>query len=99
MYALDVRLGDSAPHAAERFGAVATPDDDLSEQRIVVRRRCVAREDVRIDTDPRAAAEVRCIDVAGIGREVAIWIFRGDAALDGVAAPLDVLLFHWQRLA
>ena len=74
MYTVYVRLFDRAPHARQRLLAVASPDDDLGQQRIVIGRRGVAREHVGVHAHPWTAGEVRGVDVAGVRRETARWV-------------------------
>ena len=64
------QLVERDPAAGDRRRAVRAPDDQLAEQRVVVRRDLVARVQVRVHPDARAARRVVALDDAGAGPEV-----------------------------
>ena len=84
--AVDEQLLERGPAAGDRRLAVRAPDDELAEQRVVVRRHLVARVEVRVHPDARAARGVVALDDAGAGPEVVRRVLGVDAELDGVAA-------------
>src|SRR5688572_5820790 len=95
---LDHHLGEGDAHTTHRLLAARAVGDHLAYHRVVVRRHRVALIDVRVDPDARAAGRVVRTDPSRRGRE-AIGVLGVDAALDGVAAQLDVLLAEAQLLA
>src|SRR5579862_3523989 len=72
--------------ATARNGGLAVwpPDDQLCQQRVIMRGNFVAPEEVRIDAHAWAAGRQIFFDGAGLRAEVHIHIFRRDAELDGV---------------
>ena len=90
--ALDDRLLERDEHALDGLGAVLATRDHLGDQRVVVRGHRVAGIDVGVDPDARPARLVPVGDLARAGPEVVGGILGVDAALDRVAAELDLLL-------
>ena len=84
--AADHELAQRAFHAGKGDLAGRAGDDELGNERVVVRRDGVAGVHVGIDADALAAGGIPQIDGAGAGGEVVIRVFGVDAALDGVAA-------------
>src|SRR5258705_8511378 len=74
-------------------------NDQLSEQRIVVRRHEIAGITVRVETNARALGRLPFGNPSGARTETVLRGFRVDAAFDGVAGKLDVRLYERQRLA
>ena len=74
-------------------------DEQLGQQRIVVRRHAVAGDDVGVEAHAGAAGHLPARDQAGRGAEVGGGVFGVDAALDGRALVDDVGLVETQRLA
>src|SRR5919198_326617 len=72
MHPFQMRLVERAAHAGQRLFAIAAPDDDFGEQRIVVGRGRVAGEDVRVDAYPRQAISA-CLYGSGLPAASAIW--------------------------
>ena len=69
-------------------GAVGAPDDELAQQRIVVRRHLVAAVQVAVHAHARAAWRQVVLDHARLRPEVVLRVLGVDAELDGVAAQL-----------
>src|SRR5687767_2590967 len=61
-HALDEQLLQRGPAAGDGGRAIRTPDDELAEQRVVVRRHLVAGIDVRVHADARATRRVVLVD-------------------------------------
>src|SRR5581483_4427353 len=78
---------------------VFVPDDDLGKQGIVVGRNLVTGADMRIHAHAEPARQRHALDAACARRKVALRVFRIDAALDGVARPVYLLLPERQPLA
>src|SRR5687768_13950423 len=81
----DERLEREA-HLRQRFFPVASLTDDLGDHRIVVGRHGVAGVDVRIEAHAISSRRMERHDAPGRWLEVAIRVFRIDAALDHVSA-------------
>ena len=62
--ALDEQLLERRAAARDRRRAVRAPDDELAEQRVVVRRHLVARVQVRVHADAGPAGRVVALDHA-----------------------------------
>ena len=90
---------ERADHAPGRGLAVDVPDDQLGDHRVVQRQHLVALAGAGVH--PHAGARRLHVvgDLARGGGEVGGRGLRVDAALDGVAAQLDVLLGEGQVLA
>ncbi len=85
---LDDEHFQSAAHARDGLGAVATAHDELGDQRIVVGRDHGVGMGRGIHAHAGAAGNLEGGDAAGRGHE-GIGIFGIDAALDAVAAKFD----------
>src|SRR3954454_4317431 len=83
---LDLALGERAGHPRQRLGPIAAPDDQLGQQRVVVRRRRVTGIEMRVHAHARTARRHVARDRARRGREIAFRILGVDATLDGVPA-------------
>src|ERR1017187_10504788 len=95
---LDDQLGKRVTHARDRGVARITVRDELTNQRVIVRRDAVARIDVAVDANAGAAGRMPELDRSGRGHERAR-ILGVDAAFDGVAAELHIGLRVGQLLA
>ncbi len=82
-----------APQPHQAFGAVAAMDDQLADQRVVVRRDRVAGIDGAVQAHAETARRVIAGDLAWRGAE-GCRVLGVDAALDGVAVEFHVLLLH-----
>src|SRR5439155_1704041 len=91
-------FGQRDAHAADGLVAVGAVGDHLADHRVVVGRHAVALVDVRVDADSRTAGRVIRTNFPGRGSE-AVRILGVDAALDGMAAQMYVLLPEAQFLA
>ena len=85
--------------AGERFVAVATMDDQLGQQRIVVRRHPVAGIQVAVHSHALALRPFQALHGAGAGEEIARRVFGVDPHLQRRAVQANVLLAPGQRLA
>ena len=77
---------------AQGLGPVAAPTDQLGQQRVVVQRNVPALVDIAVHAHARAGGPFQPGDFSRAGKEVVGGVFGVEAALDGVAAPGDVLL-------
>ena len=85
---VDLELRQCAHRARDRRGPVLVPDDDLADERVVVRGDNGARLDVRVHPHARAERRAELLDPAGSGREVARDVFGVDPRLDRMPAAL-----------
>ena len=91
--AADAHLVDGTGCLAADGGEAAIPAGDLHQQRVVIGGDDGAHAHVAaVQTDAEAARGVVSGDLAVIGGEVVGGILGGDAALDGVAVEMHVLL-------
>ena len=91
----DAHLVDGAGGLAADGGERAVPAGDLHQQRVVIRGDDGAHAHVAaVQTDAEAAGRMVGRDLAVVGGEVVGGILRGDAALDGVAVEVDILLLR-----
>src|SRR5579883_661146 len=88
---LDHHLGERVAHARDRGLSRVAVGDQLADHRIVVGRYVVAGVDVAVDAHAGSARRVPQPDRAGRWHE-GLRILGVDAALDRVAADLDVTL-------
>src|SRR5882757_7265153 len=86
--AFDDKHFQSALHAANGFGAVATLYDQLGDHRIVVRRNYCVGIGRRIHANSGAARRLKSCDASG-GRHKCFRIFGIDTALDSVSAEMN----------
>src|SRR5258706_3132034 len=93
--ALDYELCERIAHPGDRRIARVAVDDELADHRIVIRGHVVTGVHVAVDAHPGAAGRVPQLDRSGRGRESAR-IFGIDAALQCVAADLDLILLESQ---
>src|SRR4029079_12435908 len=98
-HALEQEVVERAPRPGDRHLAGRAPDDQLAEERVVVRRDLVARVDVRVQLDAGLARRQVALDDAGARPELALGVLGVDPELDRVAAGHDVRLAEAQRLA
>ena len=91
-HAVDEELLERRAAAGDGRRAIRAPDDELAEQRVVVRRHLVARVQVRVHPDARPAGRVVALDDAGAGPEVVRRVLGVDPELDCVPAGHDVRL-------
>src|SRR5699024_4754884 len=96
--ALDDHFRQRQPRAGTRRVAVVAVGDELADQRVVVGRHGVAGVVMRIQAHAGAAGGVVFGDSAGCGDE-GFRVFGVDAALESMAAQLDVVLCVAQRFA
>jgi hypothetical protein len=92
-------LVERTVHLVHGVAPVGAVGDELGHHRVVVARDGVAGVGVAVESHTTAAGRVVHLDLAGAGAEVIPRILGVDAALDGVAAELDVALRELQRLA
>src|SRR5690606_4726373 len=85
----DAKLVEAAKHALDSFLASWAVDNHLSDHRIIIRRYNVAWVGMRIDAYTESARYVKRFDLTGTWLEVAIGVFRIDAAFDGSSLRLD----------
>ncbi len=97
--AADDILVQRAQHAVDGRLARGRVGDELGEHGVVVERNAPALVDGAVFAQAGAAGLDELGDPAGRREEVVVRIFGVDAALDGVAAQLDILLRDGQRLA
>src|SRR3954463_2802358 len=98
-YSLDEQLVKGRSRPRDRGVPGLTPDDELAEERIVVRRHLVARVQVRVEPDPRAARRLEPLDRPRRGPEILLGVLGVDPELDRVAAPSHIRLAESQRFA
>ncbi len=79
--------------------AIASPDDELGDHRIVVDRDLRAAEDAGVVAHPRALRQPQALDLARRRRELAERILGVEADLDRMSARLDIVEFRSQRFA
>ena len=91
-------LVKGAFHARDGLGAVPSPDDQLGDHGVVHIRNGIARVHAGVHPDARAARRTVAAQLAGGRGEVGQRVFGIDAALDGPAVELDVLLLERERL-
>src|SRR5947209_8925349 len=97
---LDHELLEAPQHALARFLAVATPDDELANEVVVVLAHRVAGFEAAVPTHERALRDRQRVDRTGRREELATGRVLGvDADLDGVSAALDVVLREAELLA
>ena len=89
-HALDDELVERPQHAQARALAVAVPDAELGDQRVVEADDLVALLDARVDAHARSEGSRVAHDPPGRGPEAGARVLGVDAALDRVAAQLDV---------
>src|SRR5579885_1063925 len=84
-------------HTRDGFIAIINPNDELSQERNVMRRNLVAREKMAIY--PHASPSRRQILLyrAGLRPEICLGIFCGNATLNGMTSQLYILLAKSQR--
>ena len=97
--AADLVLVERAQHARGRGLAVDVPHDQLGDHRVVHRGDLGARLDAGVDPHARARRLAVGGDPPRGGGELLVRRLRVDAALDRVAAQLDVVLGERERLA
>ena len=85
--ALDDEHLQGPAHAGDGFGAVASANDELGDQRIVVGRDDGIGMSGGVHAHAGAAGNLECGDAAG-RRDEGLGVFGIDAALDGVAAEV-----------
>ena len=96
----DLGLAQGAEHAPARVLSVASPDDELGDEVVVVLADGVAFVVARIDTRAEPVGPAKARDRSRRRQEPAPRRVLGvDAALDGVAPPHDVVLPDRQRVA
>ncbi len=96
--ALDYHFRQRISHARHRRGAILAMGNDFADERIVIRRHGVTGINMAVDPDARTAGRMPQPDGAG-GRDKALGVLGVDAAFDGVAADLHVLLPDIELLA
>ena len=89
-HALDHELVERAQHAQARALAIAVPDAELGDQRVVEADDLVALLDARVDAHARPGRLAVAHDAPGRGPEARARVLGVDAALERVAAQLDV---------
>src|SRR5690606_33397590 len=89
--AVDHQLIERLSHAIQRAFAIVAVGDDFRDHRVVVRRHGVTAVQMGVDANTGATRRVEMRDLAGAGHE-GFGVFGVDAAFEGVAAQLDVLL-------
>ena len=95
--ALDFVFTQSPPQARDGLRAVRRPHGKFREQRIVFQRHLPAFVHSAVKADARPGRHLQPRDEAGRGEEVVGGVFGVNAALDGRAAHLHVLLPPRQR--
>ena len=90
-------LVQRAQHAEPRAVAIAVPDDQLGDQRVVEVRDHRPGDDPGVDADARPGRLAIFLDGAGVGR-TARRVLRVDPALDRVAGEAHVRLCDTERL-
>jgi len=98
-HALDDELVERAQHAQARTLAIAVPDAELGDQRVVEADDLVALLDPRVDAYARTRGLGVADDATGRRPEARTRVLGVDAALERVAAQRDVGLGDRQRRA
>ncbi len=98
-HALDHELVERAQHAQACALAVAVPDAQLGDQRVVQADDLVALLDARLDAHARARRRAEAGHAARRRPEARAGVLGVDAALEGVAAQLHVALRERQLRA
>ena len=93
--ARDHRFVQGRLHSANGGLTGPPPYHQFRQQGIATARHFVAGMGVRVAADAKAAGEVTLPQATRAGNELA-GVLRIEPALDGVASPGDVLLFHGQ---
>src|SRR5271168_559270 len=90
---------EGAAEAGDGLSAVGSPGDQFAEQGIVIRGHDPAGIDAVVEANAGARGDAARDDFARRREEIVAGVFSVNAALDGVAAQLDILLAQAQRLA
>src|SRR6185437_16397345 len=85
-------LGHGAPHSSGGGFARFGPDNQLSEQRVVIDGHRPAGINAAIDANTRTTRLDILRDIAWTRKEAVFRVFGIDAALDGRTTPHDILL-------
>src|SRR5262249_5781325 len=96
---LDVELAERAQHPPPRRFAVHVVHDELRDHRVVEAADLCTLDDARVDAHAGPGGLAVAGDPARGGQEPARGVLGVDAALDRVAAQLDLVLRHGDRLA
>ena len=95
---IDDQLAKCTVKTCKRFWAVASVNDELADEAIVIGWDRIAVVECAIHAHTKAAWRVKLRDLTRAGREIGQF-FCVDAHLDGVARERDLLLGERQRLA
>ena len=95
----DHQLVEGPAHLCEGLGAVNAVDDELSDERVVIRGDGVADLDVGVPADAGAAGDLQVGDLSGGRAEVVLGVFGVDPDFEGMAAGDDFLLGERQFFA
>src|SRR5262249_29596186 len=94
-YPVNDELVQRATQSHHAFDAIATMDDELADQTVVIGRGAIAGISARIDANAEPARRMEMSDRTGRGRESAR-ILGIYPALDGMAEETDVFLLYRQ---
>ena len=91
LHSADAELAEGAVHPLAGGLEVAAHRGELHQHRVVERRDHRAGvAGARVEADPEAGGGAVVEDAAVVGREAALRVLGGDAALDGVAVARDL---------
>ena len=84
-HSCDLKLRKRLDHAGERQPAIIGVDNQLREQRVVVRRHLITGAKPGIDADAAARRLAPAADIPCCGQKAFVRVLGIDASLDGVA--------------
>src|SRR5438477_117985 len=90
----DHELAQRAAGTGDRLGAVTAVDDELGDERVVVRWHVRARAEARIDTHAGPSRRNPPRDAPGVRNELPDGVLSVDPHLDRVASPRHVVLLE-----
>src|SRR5258706_10271766 len=93
-YALDDILVERTLHTGNCRFACLRPDNELCQQRVIMRRDFVACIEMAIDTHAPSPRREVLFHSASLRPEIVACILFCDAAFDGGTTPGDGLLFN-----
>src|SRR5712692_9768924 len=94
---LDHKFSERALHTRNSGFPRVRPHDQLRQQRVIMRRDAIAREQVTINTYTRPAGRQVLFNNARLRAEIVIRVFGSNATLDSMAAKLQRVLLELKR--
>ena len=99
VFTLEHEFVQRAPHDSNRVAACAPVNNQLCNQRIVIRLNRQARRHSAVETNARSRRLVQEFNLAGRRHKFSVGVFGVYAALNRVAGERDIFLREVQRLA